>query len=165
MFWPQGASRANTFLGRSIFGGAAPALSQADTECEGDVCFVVASRLDKAGSTLVHNQIADAVAFKPSCISGSGTKAVADSVASKVNAVVLGTSESAALTQSEADFVTKLQVCAATIVKPSGAPDNQNPATQQPTVEPKILGIPQTPFLIGAGALGLIGLVAALARR
>lgn len=166
MLWAQGGSRANIFsLGGSIFNGAAPALAQTDSECEGDVCFVVASRLSFANSKLVYEQ---AKAASDQCIIQAGGVALLDKVAAKLEQTVLGLTTTTALTQSESDFVTKLQACVGPATIPTTPLPGTSPAANTPastTAEAKILGIPQTPFLIGAGALGLIGIIAAVARR
>lgn len=158
MFWPQGGPSSNIFTGRSIFSSPRQALGQSDTECVGDVCILVASRINAENSKVLFGQIKFAWGRHPECVEQAGGFDLFDAIGKKAEKVVLGTAQDTPLTKAEADWVTKFQACIAPLMlqaQPSGEPVPAGP----------LGNIPIVPIAVGIGALGIIGLVVSLARR
>lgn len=148
MFWRGGMSPTGYF-NRDGWYGRGPALG-ADTECTGDTCVVIASRLTPAQAKVAYDKMKYAMANKPECIGQGTPQDVSDRVAAKLEKAVLGIEQSAALTKSEADYLAKFEACVGTIpadaaVAPSGAVESE---------------VPMKPLLIGAGVLAAVALIA-----
>lgn len=154
MFWRGGMSPTG-FFNRDGWYGRGPALG-ADTECTGEVCVVIASRLNPTQARAVYEKMKYAFEKKPECISQGVAEDVGDRVAAKLEKAVLGIEPSAALTKPEADYLAAFEACVGTI--PAAA---QVPAG---TPAPARAGIPTRTLLIGAGALAAIALIVAVAK-
>lgn len=154
MFYRGGMSPVGYF-NRDGWFGRGPVLGKADTECNGDVCVIIASRLTPEQAKVSYDKMKYAMANKPDCI-GVGTPGdISDSVASKLEKAVLGIESSAPLSKSEADYLAKFEACVGTI-----PPDVQIPAGRLPQAQSS--GV--NPLVIGASALGIIALVVAFAK-
>jgi hypothetical protein len=151
MFWRGGMSPSG-YWNRDGWYGRGPALG-VDTECTGDVCVVIASRLDSAQAKAAYEKMKYATANKPECLGQGTPQDVSDRVAAKLEKVVLGIDSSAALTKSETDYLAKFEACVGTVpAGPQGASDAVAPA------------IPMKTILIGAGALAAIALIVGVAK-
>lgn len=151
MFYRGGISPVGYF-NRDGWFGRGPALGGPDTECNGDTCVLIASRLTPAQAKISYEKMKYAMVNKPECISQGTPGDVSDSVASKLEKAVLGIESSAALTKSEADYLAKFEACVGTI--PAGA--------SIPAVSPS-QGLSTNTILVGVGVLATIGLIAAVA--
>lgn len=154
MFWRGGMSPQGYF-NRDGWYGRGPALG-ADTECTGDVCVVIASRLNPDQAKIAYEKMKYAVANKPECISQGVPSDMSDKVASKLEKAVLGIDTSAALTKAEAEYLAKFEACVGTVPS-NGAGAAVTSPSDAPTIPTKTL-------LIGAGVLAAVGLVVALAK-
>jgi hypothetical protein len=154
MFWRGGMSPTGYF-NRDGWFGRGPLLG-ADTECNGDTCVIIASRLTPDQAKVSYDKIKWAFANKPECISQGVPADVSDSAAAKLEKTILGIDSSAALTRSEADWLAKFEACVGVI--PTAAVVPPGPiAAVKPSTQP-------SPLLIGAGALAVIGLILAIAK-
>lgn len=149
MFWRGGMSPTGYF-NRDGWFGRGPSLG-ADTECNGDVCVLVAQRLDQSQAKGLYDQMKYATVNKPECMSN-----VVDTAAVKIEKAALGIEQTAALTKSEADGIARFGECVGPI--PAGAPI---PAAS-PVSAAGGMSSNQT-LLIGAGALAAIALIVAVA--
>jgi hypothetical protein len=150
MFYRGGMSPVGYF-NRDGWFGRGPSLG-ADTECNGDTCVIIASRLTPAQAKISYDKMKYAMASKPECISQGTPGDLSDTVASKLEKAVLGIESSAPLTRSEADYLAKFEACVGTI-----------PASAVPAAAVGQQGIPTSTVLVGVGILAAIGLIAAVA--
>jgi len=153
MFWRGGMSPVGYF-NRDGWFGRGPMLGGADTECNGDVCVVIAQRLTPDQAKASYEKMKYAMANKPDCISQGAPADVSDSVAAKLEKAVLGIESSAPLTRSEADYLAKFEACVGTI--PSAA---AQAAPGTPGAAPASPSIKNT-LLVGAGIVAAFALVA-----
>lgn len=154
MFWRGGMSPTGYF-NRDGWYGRGPLLGAADTECNGDVCVIIAQRLTADQAKASYDKIKYAFANKPDCISQGVPLDVSDSAAAKLEKAILGIDPSAALTRSEADWLAKFEACVGMIPSASQVPPGPIAAVNPPSGP--------SPLLIGAGALAGIALLVALA--
>lgn len=145
MFWRGGMSPTGYF-NRDGWYGRGPLLG-ADTECNGDTCVIIASRLDQAQAKALYEKMKYATANKPECMGN-----VSDAAAAKIEKAVLGLEATAALTKSEADGIVRFGECVGEV--PAPAPGTIPMAPQAPAVNP---------LLIGGAALAALAVLVALA--
>lgn len=148
MFYRGGMSPVGFFNRDGWFGRGASLGQTPDTECEGDVCVVVASRLDQAQAKALYEQMKYSVANKPECLAN-----VTDAAAAKIERTVLGLSPSAALTKSEADGIARFGECVGTV------PVAAVPTGAIPTA-PTSSSV--NPLVIGGAALATVAVLFAL---
>jgi len=154
MFWRGGMSPTGYF-NRDGWYGRGPLLGAADTECNGDTCVIIASRLTPDQAKASYEKMKYAMVNKTDCISQGVPGDVSDSVASKLEKAVLGIESSAPLTRSEADYLSKLEACVGVIPPAAVVPPGPIAALPNPSSP--------SPLLIGAGALAAIALLVAVA--
>lgn len=150
MFYRGGISPVGYFNRDGWFGRGPVLGGGADTECNGDTCVLIASRLTPAQAKISYEKMKYAMVNKPECISQGTPGDISDVVASKLEKAVLGIESSAALTKSEADYLAKFEACVGAI------PTAAVPSASAP-------GISTSTILIGVGVLAAVGLIAAVA--
>lgn len=154
MFWRGGMSPTGYF-NRDGWYGRGPLLG-ADTECNGDVCVIIASRLTPDQAKASYEKMKYAMVNRADCISQGTPGDVSDSVAAKLEKVVLGIESSAPLSRAEADYLARLEACVGVIPPAAGISPGSIAAISSRSSTP-------SPLLIGAGALAGIALLVALA--
>lgn len=156
MFYRGGMSPVGYF-NRDGWFGRGPVLGKADTECNGDTCVIIASRLTPEQAKVSYDKMIYAMANKPECMTQGSPGDISDTVASKLEKAVLGIESSAPLSRSEADYLAKFEACVGVIPAAAQTPAGTLPKPQASTSQ-------VSPLAIGAAALGLIALVVAFAK-
>lgn len=113
MFYRGGMSPTG-YWSRDGWFGRGPTLG-ADTECNGDTCVLIASRLTPEQAKVAYDKMRYATYSKPECMAD-----VSDSMAAKLEKVVLQIETSAPLTKSETESLAKFEACVGIV--PANAP-------------------------------------------
>jgi len=155
MFWRGGMSPTGYFNRDGWFGRGPLLGSGADTECNGDVCVIIARRLTPDQAKASYEKMKYAFANKPDCISQGTAGDVSDTVASKLEKAVLGIAPDAPLSKSEAAYLDQFEACVGVI--PPAAAAAAAVQAAMPTAPSS--GPSNTTLLIGAGVLAAVTLV------